>query len=254
MQIVKKIISKLVGKLTYYYQTIQIKRNKNDNYLWLSLGENCLSDSILQRSYLKSYSSLYGPVRSNIDYNIEMQSKNYEGLLEKDNTNYGDLNGQEVLRSSRYNQADNIFHDLHCNGFEFTHHDWVKNNKFVQTFERRISRTQEGIGNKNFIFLYHHRYTEKSDIDFLRQKLNIFREFFEKNNKECYIILFYQNKISNVNERKLVFKKADNKIIEFVFHSEHIWEGDNQDIFWARNENDLIRDMIKTSKGIIFNK
>ncbi|QIO06365.1 DUF1796 family putative cysteine peptidase [Acinetobacter shaoyimingii] len=254
INIFKKLTIKLVKKFTKFYETIQTFRNKNDPSLWLSLGENCLSDSILQRSNLKSYSSLYGSARSNIDYNIEIQNKNFKDLLNKDQTVYGYVNWKEVLRSRLYNRSDNIFHDLHCNGFEFTHHDWVKNEKFVQTFERRILRTQKSIGHKNFIFLYHHRYTEKSNIDLLRQKLNTFREIFEKNNKHCHIILFYQHKISNIDERNLVLKNVDHKIIEFVFHTQYIWEGDDQDIFWARNDNDLIEDMIQKSKDIIFNQ
>lgn len=250
----KKVISKVLRKTEYYSSFVRTQYHKNDNYLWLSLGENCLSDSILQRSYLKSYSSIYGSARSNIDYAIQMQNQNHRGLLDKDNTVYEVLNGSNVLRSSLYNESDSIFHGLHCNGFEFTHHDWVGEKKFVKTFERRISRTQENIGNKNFVFLYHHRYTEKSDIQLLTKKLNEFKSIFEVNNKKCYVILFYQNIVSDSSERKISMKNEDNGIIEFILHTQNIWEGDDQDVFWARNDDDLIKKMIKKSKRIIYKK
>ena len=225
---------------------------KDDDYLWLSLGENCLSDSILERSDLKSYSSIYGSARSNIDYGIAMQSQNYKGLFNKDNAVYGSLYGADRLRSSLYNKSDDIFHEIHSNGFEFTHHDWVKNESFIKTFERRIARTQESIGKKNFVFLYHHRYTEKSDISLLVNKLHEFKNFFEVNDKVCHIILFYQNKISSPSERKISMKNENSGVIEFIFHTQDIWGGSNDDIFWARVDDDLIKEMIEESKKIIF--
>jgi hypothetical protein len=250
----KKGISKVLRKVGHLYDFVRTQYHKDDDYLWLSLGENCLSDSILQRSYLKSYSSIYGSARSNIDYAIQMQNQNHRGLLDKDHTVYEVLNGSNVLRSSLYNESDDIFHGLHRNGFEFTHHDWVEKKEFVKTFERRISRTQENIGDKNFVFLYHHRHTEKSDIQLLTKKLNEFKSIFEVNNKRCYVILFYQNIVSDSSEREISMKNEDNGVIEFILHTQNTWEGDDQDIFWARNDDDLIKEMIKKSKRIIHKK
>lgn len=250
----KKGINKVLRKVGHYNDFVRTQYHKDDDYLWLSLGENCLSDSILQRSYLKSYSSIYGSARSNIDYSMKMQRENYKGLLDKDNTVYEILNGSNVLRSSLYNESDDIFNGLHSNGFEFTHHDWVKNKNLIKTFERRISRTQENIGNKNFVFLYHHRYTEKSDVKLLVNKLNEFKRFFEVNDKKCYVILFYQNIVSDSSERKISMKNEGDGVIEFIFHTQNIWGGDDEDIFWARNDDDLIKKMIKKSKKIIFQK
>lgn len=41
--------------------------------IWLSLGENCLSDNILSRHSLKSFSTPFSHARSNIDYALELE-------------------------------------------------------------------------------------------------------------------------------------------------------------------------------------
>ncbi|MFJ5369320.1 DUF1796 family putative cysteine peptidase, partial [Bosea sp. CER48] len=44
---------------------------------WLSLGENCLPDNILERNGLKMFSTPFSHGRSNIEYAIQLHSEGY---------------------------------------------------------------------------------------------------------------------------------------------------------------------------------
>ena len=42
---------------------------------WLSLGENCLPDNVLQRHGRKTLSTVFSSGRSNIDYAVSLEEK-----------------------------------------------------------------------------------------------------------------------------------------------------------------------------------
>lgn len=50
--------------------------------LWLSLGENCLSDAILKRHGLKSFSTPFSLCRSNVDVVNQATEQSFTGLLD----------------------------------------------------------------------------------------------------------------------------------------------------------------------------
>lgn len=247
----KRKIKKALEQLKRIYARIRSSINKDEQVDWLSLGENCLSDDILKRFYLKTYSSFYASARSNIDYNLSMHKNSYTGLFDAANTIYGLVGNDKVLRSSRYNASDAIYHSLHSNGVEFTHHDWISEPENKVALMRRLQRMHDRIGKIHCIFLYHHRFTEKSNIPLLISKLNEFRSFFESDGKKCFIILFYQQQIDDRRKRKISFIGNHSGVLEFSLNTLHLWEGTDQRIFWARNDNDLLRTMLRESKMVI---
>ena len=247
--ILKQKIKNIIHKTTVY----RCKKNQVDGTVWLSLGENCLPDDILQRFYLKSYSSPFSSGRSNIDYILQMHLDNYQGLLVESNTEYGYVSGEKVLRSTIYNKCSTHFHNMHINGFEFTHHDWIKEPELKRTLLRRIQRMTSEIGRRNVIFLYHHRFSENSNMEETRKKSQKLAVLFSSEGFSCTVILFYQKIISTKKERALVQIKSYPSILEYELRTRYLWEGDNQRVFWAKNDNDLLKLMLDNAKQQFFN-
>ncbi|HGS6273387.1 TPA: DUF1796 family putative cysteine peptidase [Klebsiella variicola subsp. variicola] len=224
---------------------------KHEDLVWISLGENCLSDDILKRHYKKSYSSLYAAGRSNIEYALDMDKNNYKDLLSKVNLEYAYVGSHRVVRSIIYKSSSPNYNNLHLNGFEFTHHNPIENVEHKKSFNRRIKRMIEGKGRKNYVFLYHHRSCENQDLNRIRENLIKFKEQYQINNKKCFVIFFYQTAICNRQKRGIYNISNSNNILEFQFVTERIWSGNDDDLFWARVDDDLIKIMIKKSETFI---
>jgi hypothetical protein len=221
----------------------------NNNITWLSLGENCLPDDILKRHNLKSYSSPYAPCRSNIDYVIQAEQENLANLLNPEyfftKTEYG----KEVLRSNIYSCETEIYCPSVSSGFEFTHHDVLNDKVHVESFERKIERWNELRHSKGtVVFLYNHRYTAKGDINKIKQKLNHFLDLYQSEGVQAYVILFYQSATVPKEQRKVKLEQ-DNHLFIADFSTEAIWAGTNQDIFWARCDDDLIVQMLQYAQN-----
>jgi hypothetical protein len=221
------------------------RHRSEQQVLWLSLGENCLPDDILQRHHRKSYSSPYSSGRVNIDYATELEKDGYKHLLEKESLVYGETWGKKVVRSTYYAKCDDIFEAAHMQGFEFTHHNPLALSADKNSFERRIGRLNEARYVKDFVFFYHHRRTEKSNFDLLRKKLNDFRSFYSNGKARCAIVLFYQSIVHTDDQRRLEVNPINPDLIEFVFHTKAVWAGDDDRIFWAHVDDDLITKMFE---------
>lgn len=104
-------------------------------------------------------------------------------------------------------------------------------------------------GKKDIIIFYHHRLDALTDIDRLLGHLSELGQLYSKGEHNAQIILFYQNIVENPIERKLEYKIFQNIHI-FVFNSLNIWGGDDQELFWARCDEDLIGEMIKKVKRL----
>ncbi|QBC43668.1 DUF1796 family putative cysteine peptidase [Iodobacter fluviatilis] len=176
-------------------EQVYLNLEKRNNPIWLSLGENCLSDNILQRHGLKSFSSPYAASRSNIDYVIALEKENYASILLKENLVYEDAWGKKVVRSTSIINADDIYEPSCSKGFEFTHHDPISSINDRNSFQRRIQRLNEFRKKKDVVFLYHHRITERSNLIKLREKFSTFISFYLGNQSNCHLIFFYQTLI-----------------------------------------------------------
>jgi hypothetical protein len=219
--------------------------------LWLSLGENCLTDNILNRYNLKSFSTPYSHGRSNIDYALQLEETDYVGLVDQENLKYADFNGKEVVRSTKINSSDTIYNQLHMNGFEFTHHDVLNDLVAKNSLLRKVDRLKEFKGSKNYVFFYHYRLNDNVSLDKIIEKAEHFSSFYKLNKKRCSIVIFTQKLADTAIDRSISYKKASLNVHIFVLTTLHSWEGDDQDIFWARVDDDLIKVMIDTSKEII---
>jgi hypothetical protein len=209
-----------------------------------------LTDNILQRHSLKSFSSPYSHGRSNLDYAIFLESTNYEGLLNKENLEIGFVGKSRVVRSKIVTKCDEIYHFLHKNGFEFTHHDIINNDKDRKSLIRKINRLNAIRGKKKIVFFYHYRMNENQNREMIFQKANEFLKYYSEE-KESYMMIFTQKIIKNRDERKLNYLKIDTYIHFFELFTEQIWEGENNDIVFAKPDDDLIKEMLGCVQNII---
>ncbi|MBB4035822.1 hypothetical protein GGR21_001717 [Dysgonomonas hofstadii] len=218
--------------------------------LYLSFGENCLTDNILDRYNIKSFTTVYSHGRSNIEYIIQIEKDNYKDFLNTEFIKYEELNDkQQVPRLKKYDKITNSYYSLHTNGFEFTHHDVIGNEYLRIKFKERIDRLKRCKGSKEIIIFYHHRYNESTNMNKLLEDLSELGQLYSKGKNKAQVVLFCQKKIGRTTERKLEYKIEQNIHI-FMFNTLNIWAGDDPEILWAKCDNDLIEEMIAKVKEL----
>jgi hypothetical protein len=223
---------------------------KQSNTIHVSIGENCLTDNILKRYELKDFSTPFSHARTNIDYLIDLERNNYSGLLDKNNLYYDFVNGTEtkVVRNKKYNISDNIYNELHTNGFEFTHHDIINEIEHFESYTRKISRLQKIDNSKKIKFYYHYRNSINKNLDLIIEKAKLFLAFYERKKIKCEIIIFTQEIIKNKFERKLILINNNERVKVFIFKTLKEWAGDDPNLLWARIDEDLIKKMIRKTR------
>jgi hypothetical protein len=242
----KQILRKLQALARRTKSEIRLIFSKTVN---VSLGENCLTDNILERHGVKSFTSPYAHGRSNLDYATQLESRSYSGLLDQDKLSYEILGEKQVVRNRSKLSCDPIFTELHRNGFEFTHHDVIKNQKHRESFKRKINRLQKYRGKKKFRFFYHYRYSEFLDLDSIERKAKDFLEFYNRNIPSCEFIVFTQKIIAREKPRRIEFRSYDERVTTCIFYTYDVWSGDDGNLFWARVDDDLIGEMLQRYKA-----
>ncbi|MFY8180904.1 MAG: DUF1796 family putative cysteine peptidase [Flavobacterium sp.] len=243
------IYLKVIIKVKYLYSKFRFWLTlESTKTFYLSLGENCLTDYILSSHGLKVFSTIYSNGRSNIDYAF-LEKNNYSGLLSFENLKYDVLNDKKVVRSTMVVECQNIYQVLQMNGFEFTHHDVIKNEFDRESYRRKIERQLKYRKKKNFIFLYHHRINENSDFTLLFEKLLEYSKFYNTKKHFCKIIVFTQNIVNDNNDRKITYDMINDTVHFFNLSTLKNWDGDGDD-FWAKNDEDLIDKLIHQIKLI----
>jgi hypothetical protein len=79
-------------------------------------------------------------------------------------------------------------------------------------------------------------------------KAEKFLSYYQKKGIKCEFIFFTQSIISKKEERNLIKIHDLNNVKGYILKTLEIWAGDNQDIFWARKDDDLLAKMIKEIK------
>lgn len=219
--------------------------------IFASLGENCLTDDILRRHDLKSFSTPFSPCRSNIDYALTLEKDNYKSLLVKENLVAEVVSGKTIVRSSVVIDCDNTYDPWHMKGFEFTHHDVLNCDHHRQSFQRKIDRLDSFRHKKDAVFFYHHRKNTKTDLETLRKKLKQFSMYYKSEINKVFMVLFYQTIVPDNESRRLDFHSHDSFILDFNFITNAMWGGRDPELFWAKSDDDLIKKMIEKTKSFV---
>lgn len=223
------------------------------NIIYLSIGENCLTDIILERHGLKSFSTPYSYARSNIDYAIALEDNNYSNLLSQDGLYYANEQGlpPKAVRSKHIVKRANIYSQAHQKGFEFTHHDVIGDKEHFDSYTRKIERMRQiKTDDQPLCFFYHYRHNPNMNIDELLPKIAEFLDFYNHNNMKKAIAVVFTQQI-NEEEKKLEQFNIGRNILLFKLHTPQIWAGKDENIFFAKNDDDLIAEMLNQTKKFI---
>lgn len=249
----EKLQEKIRRKLNEIKQNSKVKLydsglTKDDN-VYLSFGENCLTDDMLERFRIKSFTSPYSWGRMNVEYILQIEKGNYRDFLNPKYLYYGKTGEKRVVRLKKYNRLNNEYDESVMKGFEFTHHDLIKNRVLIKKFERRIERMKH-LTDKNLYIFYHHRYCETTRIDQLVNNLHELKEIYEKKTKHTELIVFSQIIVDNPIKRKVTHMNIDGMHV-YVFYTTKIWAGHecDENIFWGRCDDDLFKIMIDDVKN-----
>ena len=213
-----------------------------DKNILFSIGENCLADNILAGNGLKSFSSPYASARSNVEYIVSFETEKFKDFLNDSFLYYEKDSQNNIPINKKYVSVKNKYHNSCSDGFEFTHHDVKGNITDRNKINKRCNRLLR-LKNKNIIMLYHHRYCENTDIKLLISHLNELADIYRSRRNNVHIFLFTQ---IIVPEKK--YRHVENYIEEGIniynFYTTKIWAGDDENILWARCDDDLFNDMI----------
>lgn len=241
---------KVLNKSKKFFKNIRWKFNlKFSKTIFVSFGENCLSDNIIERHGLKLFTSPFSHGRTNVEYILQFEADNYKNFLNTEYIQYESLEGKKVPRLKTYNIIKNDYHELHKKGFEFTHHDVIASDSIRLKFQQRVEDLQKFKKSKRIIILYHHRINPSTNNEILLNDLHELKEIYSKGKYSSEVVCFAQKIINDQKERKLVHKIL-NGIHFFEFHTLKIWEGEDQDTFWARCDEDLITEMVSQMKKL----
>ncbi|HQS52518.1 MAG: hypothetical protein B7X86_16015 [Sphingobacteriales bacterium 17-39-43] len=236
--------------LSYLFHGISnIFHRRKENRIYLSFGENCLTDNILSRYGLKSFTTPFSHCRSNIEYILDLERNNYENFISGEFLKYGDLNGKPVPRLKTDLILKNTYHHLHEIGIEFPSQDVIKNHKYWQRVVKRAIKLKAFLGKRKYILLYHHRVCEGNNLELLLMHLSELKKYYSTEEYECQVVLFKQIIVSKESEKKLIYQK-DKDIHIFDFHSHYTWTGRDQRKYWAFIDDSLISKMLKAVKTI----
>lgn len=207
-----------------------------------SIGENCLTDDLLSRNNLKSFSSPWSTGRSNIEYILAFEREQFRDLLNPEYLRYGDDGEKKVVRNCKYGSVQNAYHASVTNGVEFTHHDVLGNDKVRSTIKNRCKRLVK-LKNRHVVMVYHHRLCDQTDLHALTADLAGLAEIYKKRGNAVDVFLFTQKLIPGTDERR-VEKEIVNGIRVYRIYSLHEWMGSDREIFFAHCDNDLLKEMV----------
>jgi len=222
---------------------------RRTNRIYLSFGENCLTDNILSRYGLKSFTTPFSHCRSNIEYILDLEINNYKKFVSGEFLKYGDLNGKPVPRLKTELILKNRYHHLHENGIEFPSQDVIKNQKYWQKVVKRAIKLKAFLGKGKYVLLYHHRICEDNDLELLLKHLSELKRYYSTKEHECQVVLFKQVIIPKESKKKLIYHE-NNDIHVFDFYTHYTWTGRDQRKYWAFIDDYLISKMLKIVKTL----
>jgi len=215
--------------------------------VYFSLGENCLTDDIINRYQLKSFTTPYSWGRSNVEYLLQIEKDGFADFLNEEYLRYEIVRGQKTLILKRYDSLSNCYDPSCMNGFEFTHHDVLADPEKREMFRRRCARMTSLRGKRVFMF-YHHRICKETDRKMLLEHLSQLRRLYAARSLQARMIMFTQVLVEDESQRK-VERFFINGIHVYVFYTMTMWSGNDKEILWARCDDDLLSVMIGDVKN-----
>ena len=176
------------------------------NIIWMSLGENCLSQTIINDLGLTSIVSPYSWALGTIDHILNIQEKdfNVNDYTQSIDTVYNET--YSVHKTSK-NSNDRWFKDAN-KILTFRHHNFSIQKDYEQ-IARRFDR-YKALNEESIVFLYHYRTTGNSqNYKYVRSRLEYFISKYYPKSK---VIMFYKTEAAD-GTINLIDRK--NNVFEF---------------------------------------
>lgn len=219
--------------------------------IWLSLGENCLPDSILHRFGMKSFSTPFSHGRTNIEYATQADAENFASLLDQSLLYSVEAYGKPVVRNNLYSCDKSLYDASVASDFEFTHHDVIKGWGSQESYKRKIQRWNDARQTADEVrFLYHHRDWHGKNIQKLTEKLRDFQVSYSRDGARCSIVLLEQN-IQPDQPRDWSVSELSTDLVHARLTTKYHWSGNDEDVFWGRVDNDLLQASLNRASEIL---
>ena len=249
----KDILVKIKSKIKIIIKKIVFRIKYGKDVVIFSLGENCMTDDLLNRNDIKSFSSPYSSGRSNIEYILYFEKEKFKDFLNSDYLKYEMYNDKKVVRNKKIKKLNNKYNISVTNGFEFTHHDVINNIKDNKNMKKRCYRLLN-LKNKKIYMLYHHRLCNDTNQDLLINHLQELSKIYKERNNIVNIYIFTQIIVSKASERRVEKYKLKNGIYKYYFYTLKEWKGNNYNVFYGICDDDLLNEMINDIKSEITKK
>lgn len=214
----------------------------------LSFGENCLTDNVLERHGLKLLTTPYSHGRTTIEHILELERDDYRSLLDRERLERGEADGHPVVRLGGFGPLANRYDPQHELGFEFTHHQVLDDPGDAERLRRRAEALVALRGRRRVVLWYHHRQHGSTDRELLAAHLTELRARYSTPSIRSEVVCFTQELVDPDDDRRLTATSVDG-VPFYVLHTRARWEGADQDVFWARVDDDLIAAMVRAVKA-----
>lgn len=213
---------------------------KNDRRIWLAVGENCMPIDVLRRHNKDAPSTPFSTGRLDIEHVEYFEKTNYKDLI---NPSY--LIEANAFTDKCYlnvkKKSSGIFRPGKHNYVEFTHHnpmDEEDKNKLIRRIQR-MKKVRELKRNK--VIFYHHRskwgfkYTKQRIKDKAIKILNLY-------NGNTQFMAYSQTVVQHESERGVnMISTSKNRVIFCEFKTLNFWGGNDTEIFFGKNDDDLFK-------------
>lgn len=205
-----------------------------ENITWVSLGENCLTQEIINDLGVNCVVSPYSWALSTIDHILNLQEKElivedyFQALEPIYNEKYS------VHKTSK-NSNNSFFIETNKN-LVFRHHDFISNSQDYEKIQRRMDR-YKSLNNEDVVFLYYYRVSEIPNYQYVRSRLEF---FISKYYPKAKALMFYP---TNSDERSITLVQDKNNVFEFEVKTLIPYEGDF-DLWKAKPDRDLHKEML----------
>jgi len=219
-------------------------------WLWLSLGETCLAQHIINDNSLNTKYTPYSWTGTTLDRILSAEKDNYQKISDPQYFVYDFDYYPGLPQNQEYYAATNVAYNtdskIFCkrfNGFYFFHdRDIAYNKDTMDNFKKRLSRMQS-LSEQRIIFVYYYQAlpndTDRSP-ESVREMLREFAKPYVSNGNDVRLLLIHQNVDDSKKEYELVYE--DDMLFEFLFTCSR-WDPWNWD---AKTEKDLFSEMVNT--------
>jgi hypothetical protein len=186
------------------------------NIIWVSLGENCVSQQIINKLGVKTAVSPYSWAFSTIDHIINLQEEDFL-IKDYEQATCPILKEKYSVHKGSKNSNDSFFVKT-GKTLAFRHHDFFSNSENYEKIKRRMDR-HKSLAGDGVVFLYHHRIGDTPNCEYVRSKIEY---FLDKYYPEAKALMFYEVKDKQIEMRLVQYK---NNVFEFEIKTPDLHKG-----------------------------